>query len=146
MSAFPRISTTSVGKNKNAPRVWIEGRYLLKAGFVPAKTIQVEFANQEIRIILAQDGPRRVSSKKNGEIPVLDLNSSAISDSFGEIQLLQVRITEGEIVLTPAYSEQLRATRCRNGKEGSVYSGGGLLTEAARLAGYQPAFAIEIKF
>ena len=144
MSAFPRISTTSVGKNKNAPRVWIEGRYLLKAGFVPAKTIQVEFANQEIRIILAQDGPRRVSSKKNGEIPVLDLNSSAISDSFGEIQLLQVRITEGEIVLTPAYSEQLRATRCRNGKEGSVYSGGGLLTEAARLAGYQPAFAIEI--
>jgi len=85
-----------------------------------------------------------VSSKKNGEIPVLDLNSSAISDSFGEIQLLQVRITEGEIVLTPAYSEQLRATRCRNGKEGSVYSGGGLLTEAARLAGYQPAFAIEI--
>jgi DNA (cytosine-5)-methyltransferase 1 len=144
MSAFPRISTTSIGQNKNAPRVWIEGRYLLKAGFVPAKTIQVEFANQEIRIIVAQDGPRRVSSKKNGEIPVLDLNSSAISDSFGEIQLLQVRITEGEIVLTPAYSEQLRATRCRNGKEGSVYSGGGLLTEAARLAGYQPAFAIEI--
>ena len=90
MSAFPRISTTSVGKNKNAPRVWIEGRYLLKAGFVPAKTIQVEFANQEIRIILAQDGPRRVSSKKNSGIPVLDLNSSAISDSFGEIQLFQV--------------------------------------------------------
>lgn len=144
MSAFPRISTTSIGQNKNAPRVWIEGRYLLKAGFVPATHIQVEFANQEIRITLAQDGPRRVSSKKNGEIPVLDLNSSAISDSFGEIQLLQVRITEGEIVLTPAYSEQLRATRCRNGKEGSVYSGGGLLTEAARFAGYQPAFAIEI--
>src|SRR5216684_6975105 len=36
------------------------------------------------------------------------------------------------------------STRCRNGKEGSVYSGGGLLTEAAGLAGYQPAFAIEI--
>ncbi len=144
MSAFPRISTTSVGQNKNAPRVWIEGRYLLKAGFVPARNIQVEFARQEIRITLAQHGPRKVSSKKNGEIPVLDLNSSAISDSFGEIQLLQVRITQGMIILTPAYSEQLRATRCRNGKEGSVYSGGGLLTEAARLAGYQPAFAIEI--
>src|SRR5216684_6975104 len=107
MSVFPRISTTSIGQNKNAPRVWIEGRYLLKAGFVPAKNIQVEFAKQEIRMTLAQDGPRRVSSKKNGDIPVLDLNSSTISDSFGEMQLLQVRITEGEIILTPAYSEQL---------------------------------------
>ncbi len=112
MSVFPRISTTSVGQNKNAPRVWIEGRYLLQAGFVPAKHIQVEFGKQEIRITLAQYGPRKVSSKRNGEIPVLDLNSSAISESFGEIQLLQVRIAEGEIILTPAYSEQLRANRC----------------------------------
>jgi hypothetical protein len=41
-------------------------------------------------------------------------------------------------------TELHRATRCRNGKEGSVYSGGGLLTEAARRAGYKPAFAIEL--
>lgn len=144
MSALPRISTTSIGRNKNTARVWLEGLYLLKAGFAPARNIQVEFTSKQIRITLAPNGPRKVSSKRNGQIPVLDLNSAAISDSFGEIELLQVRVTEGEILLTPAYSQHLRATRCRNGKEGSVYSGAGLLTEAARLAGYKPAFAIEV--
>jgi site-specific DNA-cytosine methylase len=75
---------------------------------------------------------------------VLDLNSSALTEAFGSINTLQVYIAPGEIILTPSQIELRRATRCRNGKEGSVYSGAGLLTEAARLAGYKPAFAIEL--
>lgn len=144
MSTFQRISTTTIGKNKNAPRVWLEGLYLLRAGFAPAKSVLVEFKNRQITITLNDLGTRKVSSKRNGEIPVLDLNSSAITDTFGQVEILQVNVTEGQIVLTPARSEELRASRCRNGKEGSIFSGGGLLTEAARLAGYQPAFAVEV--
>ncbi len=144
MTPFPRISTTTIGQNKNAPRVWLEGLYLLRAGFIPAKNILVEFTREQITITLDDTGNRKVSSKKNGEIPVLDLNSTAISEAFGEINLLQVRVTEGQIVLTPAHSQKLRTTRCRNGREGSIFSGGGLLTEAAKRAGYQPAFAVEI--
>lgn len=75
---------------------------------------------------------------------MLDLNSSALTEAFGSINTLQVYIAPGEIVLTPSQNEVHRATRCRNGKEGSLYSGAGLLTEAARLAGYKPAFAIEL--
>ena len=146
MNVFPRFSTTKIGRNKDAPRVWLEGLYLLRAGFLPAHRIQVHFSQQRVEITLAPEGTRVVSSKTrhNQSIPVLDLNTSALADSFGPITTLQVQINNGTIVLTPTQTERLRATRCRNGKEGSLFSGGGLLTEAARLAGYQPAFAVEI--
>lgn len=128
------------------PRVWLEGLYLLKAGFRPASRIQVTFSERRVEITLAPEGPRIVSSKTrhNQNIPVLDLNTSALSETFGPVSVLQVVITDAKIVLTPTHTQQLRETRCRNGKEGSIFSGGGLLTEAARQAGYQPAFAIEI--
>ena len=146
MNVFPRFSTTKIGRNKDAPRVWLEGLYLLRAGFLPAHRIQVHFSQQRVEITLAPEGTRVVSSKTrhNQSIPVLDLNTSALADSFGPITTLQVQINNGTIVLTPTQTERLRATRCRNGKEGSLFAGGGLLTEAARLAGYQPAFAVEI--
>jgi DNA (cytosine-5)-methyltransferase 1 len=144
MTTFPRISTTTIGRNKDAPRVWLEGRYLLDAGFEPTNRIEVEFKKGQVIIRLAQDGRRIVSSKRQGQIPVLDLNSNALTEAFGSITTLQVRIAAGEITLTPSQTEHLRATRCRNGKEGSVYSGGGLLSEAAKLAGYEPTFAIEL--
>lgn len=144
MTTFPRISTTIIGRNKDAPRVWLEGRYLLDAGFAPTNRIEVEFKKEQVAIRLAKDGPRVVSSKRQGQIPVLDLNSTALTEAFGSITTLQVYIAAGEIILTPSQTEVLRSTRCRNGKEGSVYSGGGLLSEAARLAGYEPTFAIEV--
>ena len=144
MTTFPRISTTTIGRHKDAPRVWLEGRYLLDAGFEPTNRIQVEFTKGQVVIRLAKDGLRIVSSKRQGQIPVLDLNSTALTEAFGPISTLQVHIAVGEITLTPSHTDILRASRCRNGKEGSIFSGGGLLTEAARLAGYQPAFAIEV--
>ena len=144
MTIFPRISTTTLGYHKNAPRVWVEGKHLDDAGFKPANRIQIEFKKAHVVIRLAKDGTRVVSSKRRGQIPVLDLNSSALIEAFGSINTLQVYIAPGEIILTPSPTELHRATRCRNGKEGSVYSGGGLLTEAAKLAGYSPAFAIEL--
>jgi hypothetical protein len=146
MNVFPRFSTTKIGRNKDAPRVWLEGLYLLRAGFLPTHRIQVHFSHQRVEITLAPEGTRVVSSKTrhNQSIPVLDLNTSALADSFGPITTLQVQINNGTIVLTPTQTERLRATRCRNGKEGSLFAGGGLLTEAARLAGYQPAFGVEI--
>jgi len=124
--------------------VWLEGRYLLDAGFQPSTRIQVEFTKGQVIIRLAKDGPRVISSKRQGQIPVLDLNSTALTQAFGPITTLQVHIAVGQITLTPTQTDVLRSTRCRNGKEGSIYSGAGLLTEAARLAGYKPAFAIGV--
>ena len=145
MTTFPRLSTASIGRNKDAPRVWLEGRYLLDAGFTPGCHIEVAFTAGRIIIKLASNGPRIVSSKKQGQIPVVDLNSTAISTTFGlAIARVQVHVSHGEIVLTPTLTDTLRSTRCKNGSEGSAFSGGGLLTEAAKQAGFTPAFAIEV--
>lgn len=145
MTTFPRLSTAAIGQNKNAPRVWLEGQYLRDAGFAPGCHIQVEFTNDKIVIKLAANGPRIVSSKKHGQIPVVDINSSAIQTTFGAtVSKLQVHVSPNQIILTPAHSLALRASRCKNGTEGSCFSGGGLLTEAAKQAGYTPAFAIEV--
>lgn len=138
MTTFPRISTTKLGRNKNVPRIWLEGRYLLDAGFQPTNRIEVEIKTGQVTIRLTENGSRVVSSKRHGQIPILDLNSADLAKAFGSITTLQVYICAGEIILTPSQTEVLRTTRCRNGKEGSIYSGAGLLSEAARLAGYQP--------
>jgi len=145
MTTFPRLSTAAIGQNKNAPRVWLEGQYLRDAGFAPGCHIQVEFTTDKIVIKLAANGPRIVSSKRHGQIPVVDINSSAIQTTFGaSVSKLQVLVSPNQITLTPAHSLALRASRCKNGTEGSCFSGGGLLTEAAKQAGYTPAFAIEV--
>jgi site-specific DNA-cytosine methylase len=145
MTTFPRLSTTALTQHNKAPRIWLEGKYLRDAGFTPGCHIQVEFATHKIVIKIAPNGPRKVSSKRNGQIPVVDLNSSAIQTTFGNaVSKLQVVVSPNQIVLTPAHSVALRASRCKNGTEGSCFSGTGLLTEAARQAGYTPAFAIEI--
>jgi site-specific DNA-cytosine methylase len=145
MTTFPRVSTTALAQHNNAPRIWLEGKYLQDAGFVPGCHIQVEFATNKIVITLAPNGPRIVSSKKQRQVPVVDLNSSAIQTTFGNtVSKLQVIVSPNRIVLTPAHSTALRASRCKNGTEGSCFSGGGLLTQAAKQAGYTPAFAIEV--
>ena len=139
MTTFPRVSTTALAQHKNAPRIWLEGKYLQDAGFVPGCHIQVEFATNKIVITLAPNGPRIVSSKKQRQVPVVDLNSSAIQTTFGNtVSKLQVIVSPNQIVLTPAHSTALRASRCKNGTEGSCFSGGGLLTQAAKQAGYTP--------
>jgi hypothetical protein len=121
MTTFPRISTTALAQHKNAPRIWLEGKYLQDAGFVPGCHIQVEFATNKIVITLAPNGPRIVSSKKHRQVPVVDLNSSAIQTTFGNtVSKLQVIVSPNRIVLTPAHSSALRASRCKNGTEGQL--------------------------
>lgn len=140
----PRVSTVTVGRNKDAPRVWLEGRYLVDAGFAPAQRVAIDFEPGRVTVKLSPQGSRVVSAKRAGAVSVLDINCAALVKAFGAVTRLQVYVTAGLITITAAETERLRATRCRNGKEGSLYAGGGLLTEAARLAGYEPAFAVEV--
>ena len=57
---------------------------------------------------------------------------------------LQVVTRQGTITITPPKALQHRMRRVKNGLEGSVFAGGGLLTQAAREAGFTCAWAIEI--
>lgn len=140
-----RRSVLSIGENKGQPRLWIEGRYLEKAGFVPGSTVKTEYGDNQITITVASGGDHTVSSgRKSGRAPVLDYNSSAIRDAIASASKVEVCTRFGTIVITPAKSEVKRSSRLHDDSCATVFSGGGLLDEAMKQAGYVPKFGIEI--
>jgi DNA (cytosine-5)-methyltransferase 1 len=141
--SYERISTLKVGENKGAPRVWLEGQYLLRADFAPGRLLSATFEPDRVVIRLAEDGARKVSSKGGGAVPVIDLNTSQLRDALGAVDQVQVKITTGEIVITPTRTARKIAARVRNGKSADVFAGGGTLSEAAKQAGFQPIWAVE---
>jgi len=139
-----RISTLSVGQNRGQPRIWIEGRFLERAGFEVGTNVDVRLSPSCVVIEVCPDGQRVVSgSRKAGRPPVLDLNSAALRRCFEACFKVEVRTDHGRIVITPARTARKRAARRHDGTVGSAFSGGGLLDEAARQVGYTTLFGIE---
>jgi DNA (cytosine-5)-methyltransferase 1 len=138
-----RISAARLGENRGAPRVYLNGLYLLRAGFEPGRQVAAHFSPGKVTIALDESGDRIVSSKKAGTVPVLDINSQRLREAFAGRDL-EVRVSAGRIEITESRTARRRAARPTNGKEGSIFSGGGLLTQAASDAGFTPAWAIEI--
>lgn len=141
MAHYKRIGSAVVGNHRGCPRIYLQGKYLLKAGFIPESHYQIEFDTTRITI-QKTDAGRKVSSKCHGEVPVIDINSRDLRNAVRESTEIQIVTTAGKITITPARTAYKCQTRCRNGKEGSLFSGGGLLTQAAK--GYEPAFAVEV--
>jgi DNA (cytosine-5)-methyltransferase 1 len=141
---FRRTSNISLGEHRGNPRVYLQGKYLLQAGFESGRQISATFERGRVVINLADDGERRVSGKQNGAVPVIDINSSALRSALGDAQRLTVRIKNQRIVIERERTEARKASRPTNGLEGSLFSGGGLMSEAARQAGFKPAWAVEI--
>lgn len=139
---YRRVSQITLGEHRGSPRIYLQGKYLLKAGFSPAEMIEADFQDDRVVVRLDPAGTRTVSSKK-GEIPIIDITNQGLLEVFGDERALEVRITEGTITVLRARTERAKHARVRNGREGSAFSGGGLLSEAARQAGLDPAFAIE---
>ena len=138
-----RISAATLGENRGAPRIYLNGLYLLRAGFEPGRQVAAHFSPGKVTIALDETGDRIVSSKKAGTVPVLDINSRRLRDAFAGRDL-EVRVSAGTIEVTESRTARRRAARVQNGKEGSIFSGGGMLTQAAKGAGFTPAWAIEI--
>ena len=139
-----RTFAITQGQHRNKPRVYLQGKYLAAAGFTPSTPITIEYRDGEVVLTLDPDGTRRVSGKRAGTVSVIDINNQALGGALGDASNLTVRLRDGEIRITPARTEIKQRMRTRNGKEGSLFSGGGLLTTAAAQAGYQPAWACEI--
>jgi DNA (cytosine-5)-methyltransferase 1 len=138
-----RISAARLGENRGAPRIYLNGLYLLRAGFEPGRQVAARFERGRVTILLDEAGDRLVSSKKAGTVPVLDINSKRLGEAFAGRDL-EVRVSEGRIEIRESRTARRRAERVANGKEGSIFSGGGLLTQAATDAGFTPAWAVEI--
>lgn len=141
-----RTSTLSIGENRGMPRIWIEGKYLGDNGFAKGTQVKTEWSAGRVVITPVEDGEdgdHTVAERRGRQ--VLDYAGKAISQAFDGAEKICVCTDHGKIVITPAKSE-LKATIRRNttnGTAGSIFSGGGLLDEAARQAGYETTFGVE---
>lgn len=139
-------ATLKVGSAKGSPRVWIEGRYLGDAGFVPGSRFSIVETANGIHLRLEVAGTRLVSRhvRKSGELPVVDLNSNDALGRLAALERVSVAVYEHEIRITPERIAQRRAERVLNNKSVSLFAGGGLLTQAAKAAGFTCVGANEL--
>lgn len=137
--------TTKVAEHRGKSRIWLEGKWLARAGFSPGNSIAVlmDPASRRITIALNEAGSRIVS--RHRDLPVIELSSHDVAQAVGSVDEVWVETVHGRIVVRPKETtiavEERR--RDRNALEGSVFSGAGFLTLAASQAGYTPAFGIE---
>lgn len=138
------IKTVSIGENKGAPRVWLQGRFPELAGFTPGARFRLEVIRDRDCVALRLDdqGQRRVCSKTSGErqIPVIDLNSTEALGIFEGLAHVRAVADGNVIYLLPLASEtrikerveRLRAKLDANEPldVGSLSHGGGVLSLA----------------
>lgn len=137
------LRTIKLGERQGAPRIWLQGKYLLAAGFARDARYVVHVETNKLTLRLSNEGDRKISGKE--DIPVIDLNNRELGTIFQSCETLQVLVASHCITITPAVVETKKQTRCENGKVGSVFSGGGTLDQAAKMAGQQTAWGIEIE-
>lgn len=85
-----RSSVIKLGENKGTPRIYLQGQWLLRAGFKPDEQIEVSSEPNKLTVRLGQGQGRKISSKLNGTIPVIDIQNEALRDVFQNAEKLQV--------------------------------------------------------
>jgi len=143
MQVKTRTSVIKLGRHRGNPRIYLEGRWLVDAGFEPGTSYDVVYANSCVRITTADSG-RTVSSKKDGAHGVIDLNCSELAKVFNNISKLTVRADAGCITITPARTVVQRARRVLTAAAVALFAGGGLLSQASEAAGFEIVAAVEI--
>jgi DNA (cytosine-5)-methyltransferase 1 len=137
-------SVISLGETAKGARIFLEGKWLLRSGFEPAASFEVEIEKDRVLLRQCETGTRRVSGKKQNTIPVIDIENKLLQHAFAKAAKLQVCARNHTITITPAHTAQMVAQRKLTMTEGSMFSGGGLLSEAAAQLGFQPKFAVEV--
>jgi hypothetical protein len=137
------MATIKVGESHDKPRIWLEGKWLRRAGFDAGSNYDLSLSGNTITLQLG-NGDRRVSSKKDGEIPVIDINTTDIVNAIGTADTVCVKAEAGSITITQTHVALMITSRQLVAREGSLFSGGGFLSMAASLAGFNPIFGVEI--
>jgi DNA (cytosine-5)-methyltransferase 1 len=142
-NTFSRTATAKLGTHRDRPRVYLQGLYLARAGFEPGCHLHVTFGRKRVTLHLDDEGERKVSGKQKGRIPVIDLNTKQLKRALGRAESLTVRVSDAKIVIEPSRVSKKVLTRCKNGKSGTLFCGGGTVSAAARDAGYDVAWGVE---
>ena len=142
MNTSIRTTVITLGEHRGNPRIYLEGKWLIDAGFAPGGCYEVEFTRNRISLTATESG-RAVSGKKNGN-GVSDLNCAQIKEVFAYVTKVTVRADAGQIVITPSRTDARRARRVLAATAVAMFAGGGLLSQAARAAGFEIVAAVEV--
>lgn len=149
---------TSIGVNRGAPRVWLQGANLEHAGFVPGSRFNIFFEEQRLVISSAENGARVVSRKRRGTrvSPVIDINSMESLAMFDGMCAVRVVMLGGEIHILPLASELRRkeritrvAAKLAQGDPlsiGSLSHGGGIMCHAIHAGLYREGLDSRLVF
>ena len=159
------IATTKLASDKRGnPRIWIEGRKLEAAGFIPSVRYRMTVDSEARRIELRVDdkGDRVVSrrERRGQALPIIDIANAKALSTIPADSVLRIDFSAQTIVIEMSATERRRLereertiTRLRNGDPlatGSVSTGIGALSYAIHqgLAGAgipsRLAFSVEI--
>jgi DNA (cytosine-5)-methyltransferase 1 len=160
------LSIARIGSDKRGTaRIWLEGRRLANAGFVPAARyeISIDETSKSITLSLAANGERMVSRKMRGEaeLPVIDLANGRLLETFDGLETVKIRFEDGAVVISPTANDLRRLERTQRLRKrlnageplavGSVSTGLGVLAlamhEGLEKAGLQSSlkFAVDIE-
>jgi DNA (cytosine-5)-methyltransferase 1 len=144
--AFRHDTTLKLGTHRGAPRVWIEGNHLAKAGFNPGDKFRAIFGPESVTLELAADGSRTISSReRDGKtLPIIDINAAELAQAFPQTERIAVRIQTHRIDITPSRVAAMQAARVLTALAFAGFAGGGLMTEAAKAAGFETVAANEV--
>jgi len=156
------ISTTVLGSNKGAARIWLDGSKLSRAGFNIGDAFNVveNKLKRTLELVKTKQGSRPVMRKKRswGDSPLIDINNQKLSALFGPIKMLKVVFVAGLIHISvhpAALAIEDRETRIKAVisehlpfEIGSLAHGGGIMDHAVHTglekSGLQPSLAFAL--
>jgi len=152
------VQYTEIGSNKSAPRVWLQGAFLSKAGFEPSTQYEITQAKSALILRRSDRGTRVVSARKRNDktMPVIDINSDRWLASFKGLEHVCVTYGVDEIRITALASEkrarerlERTANRIAAGEAltiGSLAHGGGVMTNALHTGFKDAGIATKLVF
>src|SRR3546814_16871034 len=110
------VSIARIGSDKRGTaRIWLEGRRLERAGFVPAARYEISLdeTTRTITLSLAANGERMVSRKVRGdtELPVIDIANGKLLESFDGLESVKIRFEDGAVVISPIATDLRKLER-----------------------------------
>lgn len=100
-----------VGQHRGAPRLYFQSQQLAELGFKPGIRYTLTTARNRVYLQVDPKGPLRVSSKSDGAVPVIDINSRAALAPFEGCAAVKVVMRENEIVISKLASEEAARSR-----------------------------------
>lgn len=103
------VSKLGTSKNVKRSRIWLQGKRLTAAGFIPGVAYTALW--HEAKLVLTTDAVRITTAKTTetrkisgkGDLPIIDIVGQRVLETFGMfVEHVNVKFEQGVITITPS--------------------------------------------